>query len=760
MEHQPSQTALLSLNNSSSDLIVSVAINVPLRRTFDYRFDTKPAHEPEVGMRVKVPFGSHTKIGLISEVHPIADYLAKNPEANLNKLKPVALILDEAPLVSPKLIRLYEWMVGYYHAPQGEIWQTLLPTALLKGSPTQYVRSSRWLISELGREVLQKNQLAKNAVKQKLILQRLFENPAGILHDRLREFELDYSGLKKLAGKNWVVRSFQKDSSSKAITKSQGMENIHLNSEQQFAIDEVSASLNQYQTFLLFGVTASGKTEVYLRLIEKVIEQDRQALVLVPEIGLTPQTLRRFQNRFAVEIVLMHSGMSEQQRLQSWLKARSGDAKIIIGTRSALFVPLHRPGIIIIDEEHDLSFRQQQGFRYSARDVAMVRGHLEKVPVLLGSASPSLESLMNVEKKKITQLNLRQKAQATAELSYQVIDLKKQIINNGLSQELVKKIKQHLSAKGQILLFLNRRGYAPVLLCHECGWSSSCTRCDTHFTYHHKNHFLQCHHCGSSKRAPRQCPECQCEQMIPVGLGTERLQETVAALFPDAKLARIDRDTTRKKAAMQEFVTSVKAGEVDILIGTQMLAKGHHFPDVTLVALIDMDGALYSADYRAPEYAAQLITQVSGRAGRAQRQGEVIIQTHLAEHPMLAQVIHQGYAAFANSALQERIEAEYPPYAFSAMFQAESPHPEPVNQFLQDVRLILDRYTDLKVELLGPAPSLYMKKAGKYRYQLFLQTLSRNDLHRLLDLTLPDIEKLKSANKVRWRLEIDPVGDS
>ena len=740
--------------------IASVAIAVPLRRLFEYKISNDYSIEPTPGQRVEVPFGKTNKVGIIVSVTLGEDYQAKEDALPIEDLKSISHILDTNNLVNETLLTLYHWMRKYYHAPPGEIWQTMLPTALLKGKPAEYSRSSYWQITPEGREKLLSGSIAKSAVKQRMILDRLNQTPKGIAHDKIGDLDLPYSSLKTLAGKHWVRREYRKPAERVTDSFCNIPNDICLNNEQANAIKSIEQSLGKYKTYLLFGVTASGKTEVYLRLIEKTIQQGNQALVLVPEIGLTPQTLKRFRDRFNVDIVTLHSGMSEQQRLQSWLKARNGEAQIVIGTRSALFAPLKNPGIIIIDEEHDQSFRQQQGFRYSARDIAMVRASVEQIPIVLGSASPSLESLMNVEKGKVQRVDLTEKAKTPSPLQYRVVDLKNQPMNLGMSIELISSIKRHLEQKGQILLFLNRRGYAPVLLCHECGWSGSCQRCDIHFTYHHQNHFLQCHHCGSSRKAPVQCPECQCEQMVPVGLGTERLTESVQTLFPEARVARIDRDTTRRKSAMEDFVTSVKAGQIDILIGTQMLAKGHHFPDVTLVGLIDMDGALYSADFRAPEYAAQLITQVSGRAGRADKAGEVMIQTHHADHPMLHQIIHSGYSVFAQSAIEERVEAELPPHSFSAMFQAEAPQLQPVREFLADVKQLLDRYTNLKVELLGPAPAVYAKKAGKFRYQLFLQTNSRNQLHQLLDLTLQDIEKLKSARRVRWRIEIDPIGDS
>lgn len=737
-------------------LIIQVAINIPLRRVFDYRLESSYPITPQAGMRVQVPFGKSTKIGII---HAIINSSPSDFESKTHKLKTIISILDTSPLTTDSLLSLYQWMCQYYHAAPGEIWQTLLPSALLKGKPALLSRQSRWLITQLGLSALDQNLIAKSAVKQRLMLNHLKQQPNGIFHDRLKDFNFSFANMKILAGKGWVERDYQLESSNNSTLINHSNNSISLTQEQSDAVNAVAKALGSYQSFLLFGVTASGKTEVYLRLVAQALEQQKQVLVLVPEIGLTPQILSRFKKRFNTEIVLLHSGMTDQQRLQSWLKAKIGEAKIIIGTRSALFTPMKNLGLIIIDEEHDLSFRQQQGFRYSARDVAMVRANFEKVPVLLGSASPSLETLMNVDKNKIYLLQLTQKAQSTQNLNYQVIDLKHQAINQGLSTELIKKIKKHLKQNNQVLLFLNRRGYAPVLLCHECGWSSTCTRCDIHFTYHHQNRYLQCHHCGSSRRAPTQCSQCQCRQMIPVGLGTERLHETIQGLFPEATTVRIDRDTTQRKSAMKDYVDAIKDGKVDILIGTQMLAKGHHFPNITLVALIDMDAALYSADFRATEYAAQLITQVSGRAGRADKPSEVLIQTHHANHPMLNQIIHDGYAAFSQTALKERVEAELPPYFFSALIQAESPQLDHVKQFLNNVREILDRYNDLKVELYGPVPAVYVKKAGKFRYQLFLQTNSRNQLHQLLELTLPDIESLKSANRVRWLIDIDPVGD-
>jgi primosomal protein N' (replication factor Y) len=741
----------------ANKVLVRVAISVPIRQCFDYLLPDDYAVTPQIGMRVEVPFGSSNKIGLIDSVSD--DF----SEINIEKIKTVSRILDEQPLVNQTLVSLQQWLCRYYHAPTGEVWQTMLPKALLKGEKAELSRTSRWLITEQGKQAIEAGEIPKSAVKQRQVLNQLSQQPQGIAHDKLKDFGFNYPHMKTLAGKKWVERDYTTESIISDSGDNHSLVNhnlnITLNSEQQEAIDKVASSFEKYQAFLLFGVTASGKTEVYLQLIEQLVKQGKQALVLVPEIGLTPQTLKRFQDRFNLDIVLLHSNMTDKQRLQSWLKARNGSAKIIIGTRSALFTPLKNPGIIIIDEEHDLSFRQQQGFRYSARDVAMVRANLENIPIVLGSASPSLESLYNVEKEKITCLKLVTKAKSQHDLNYEIIDLKKQPTQQGLSNQLVQIIKKHLAAKGQVLLFLNRRGYSPVLLCNNCGWSPECKRCDIHYTYHHQSQSLQCHHCGAHKKITHQCGNCGSQQMVPIGLGTERLQETIQTLFPDAKCARIDRDTTQKKSAMDDFVKATKAGEIDILIGTQMLAKGHHFPKLTLVGLVDIDGALYSADFRAPEYAAQLITQVSGRAGRADKPGQVVIQTHHPEHPMLHQVIHSGYDVFAKAVIQERVEAELPPHHFVAVFQAESPEINNTKQFLMDAKQVLRQKNQWSIELLGPAPAIHTKKAGKFRYQLFIQSELRRDLHQLLEESVKEIEKLKSAKRVRWRVEVDPIGD-
>lgn len=545
-------------------------------------------------------------------------------------------------------------------------------------------------------------------------------------------------------------------SATTTIDLAEATPNLQLNDMQQAAVSAVTAALKRFQTFLLHGVTGSGKTEVYLQIIETVLHAQQQALVLVPEIGLTPQTVARFRERFKVPIAVLHSGLTERERLDAWLQAKEGSIPIIIGTRSAVFTPLLNPGIIIVDEEHDMSFKQQKGFRYCARDLAIVRGRLEAVPVVLGSATPSLESFYNAQQKRYQLLSLPARAGNAVQPQFCLADLRNQKLDNGLSTQLITTIERHLQQNGQILLFLNRRGFAPVLLCHSCGWIASCKRCDVKLAFHQHPPALLCHHCGATQKVDQTCPACQSQQLLPLGLGTQRLEQTLAKHFPTVGIARIDRDSTRGKGTLQDILDTIHNGENRILIGTQMLAKGHHFPDVTLVAILDADSGLFSADFRASEHIAQLLLQVAGRAGRAERPGEVLIQTHNPEHPLLLQMIQQNYTGFVDVALTERQAAELPPYAHLAMLRAEAHTKEAPLDFLTQVRELAKKFIKAEVAILGPVPTLIARRAGYHRAQLLLQTTKRAHLHKLLAVILEQIEQLPLTRKVRWSIDVDP----
>lgn len=526
-----------------------------------------------------------------------------------------------------------------------------------------------------------------------------------------------------------------------------------LNKEQETALTAITAQ-NDFKVYVLEGVTGSGKTEVYLQAIAKVFERNEQVLVLVPEIGLTPQTIQRFRERFLVPVVPLHSGMTEKQRFQAWLAAKTGVAKIVIGTRSAVFTPFVKLGLIIIDEEHDLSFKQQDGFRYHARDIAIMRAHLNHIPIVLGSATPSLETLHNVEQGRYEHLLLQERA-GDAELpQFHILDVRNKSLENGLSQPLIHEMRRHLEQGNQVMLFLNRRGFSPVLLCEACGWMAQCKRCDTRMTYHYGSARLHCHHCDLQKNLMTHCENCGAKHLQAVGQGTERIEKTVTQIFPTYSIARIDRDSTRRKGSMDDLLTRIQTGEHQILIGTQMLAKGHHFPNVTLVVIVDADGGFFSADFRALERMGQLLLQVAGRAGRQEKPGTVLIQTRHPDHPLLLQLVHENYQLFSKSLLEERNQAKLPPYVFFALFRAEAHNIEQATDFLQHVK---NRIHEKNIEVKGPLAAPMPRRAGKHRAQLLLQCQKRSHLQQLLKNLLARMDDIPEKHRVRWSLDVDPL---
>ncbi|MCH9757097.1 MAG: primosomal protein N' [Gammaproteobacteria bacterium] len=529
---------------------------------------------------------------------------------------------------------------------------------------------------------------------------------------------------------------------------------LELNPEQASALHIMIAALNHYQAFVLDGVTGSGKTEVYLQLAARVLENKQQVLILVPEIGLTPQLLARFQARFQIPMATLHSHITDKARVEAWELARTGQIKLIIGTRTALFTPMPQLGLIIIDEEHDGSFKQQEGIRYSARDAALVRAHHANIPIVLGSATPSLESLHNCTLKKYTRLCLTQKAENQTPLHYQLIDLRGQKSTDGLTETTLKTIDKHIKAGNQALIFINRRGFSPVLLCHDCGWMADCPACDSHFTLHRKKNQLICHHCGLKKPISKQCETCHSEDLVPVGAGTQRVHEYLTDCFPNTNIARIDRDEVRQNKQLLATLAKIESGESQILIGTQMLAKGHHFPNLTLVVILDADAGFYNQDFRALERLGQLITQVAGRAGRAEQPGEVLIQTHFPDNPLLNQLIQTGYAAFTKALFPLRDKAAWPPYHHLALLRAYARNETNLKQFLASIKTDLHQ---LDVTILGPAPAPLARKSNQYHMQLLIKSASRAALHQALALVKTTYPPHIRQGGVRWAMDVDPV---
>lgn len=726
--------------------IVRVALAIPLRRLFDYSVPQGTAL-PVIGSRVKVPFAKGEKVGLVVE-HLTTSDIAED------KLKPFSESLDQTPLLPDSLYKLLNWASSYYHHSLGDVISQALPALLRKGEPARPKPIEAWDICQAALPI--ELDEYKRAPKQGVVLASLLQH-SPLTEQQCKHQDLSRSAIKALQQKGVIEKiSIQPQAELWATEDTSKQVPLQLNAEQAIAVAAITQQLGQFQAFLIEGITGSGKTEVYLNVIAETLAQGKQALVLVPEIGLTPQTLARFSERFKVPVFAIHSGLNDNERLSAWLKAKRGEAGIIIGTRSAVFTPLANPGVIIIDEEHDSSFKQQDSFRYHARDLAIVRGRMENIPVVMGSATPSLESLHNALSGRYAHLSLMQRAGNAVQAEQQLLDIRQQPLNSGLSPALIKAMRQELKAGRQVMLFLNRRGYAPALLCHECGQVCECERCEAYFTYHQQPRHLACHHCGSQKAVPQQCNQCGSTNLVTTGLGTEQLEEALLSIFPEYKVARIDRDSTRRKGSLEQLLDDIHQHRYQILLGTQMLAKGHHFPNVTLVALLDIDHALFCSDFRAPERLAQLYVQVAGRAGRANLLGKVILQSHHPEHELLQDLINNGYQHFARFALNERKDTELPPFSFQALFRFEAIDGNAVQQLSQRLYQLAQPLQQAGTWVFPPSPAPQARRAGKFRMQLLIQTEQRTPLHQLVHQLLPQLEAEKLSRKVRWSLDIDP----
>ncbi|HKM27475.1 MAG TPA: primosomal protein N' [Thiopseudomonas sp.] len=735
-----------------SELYLRIALPSPLRRLFDYRAPTQVAVAAwQPGVRVRVPFGRREMVGILVET-------ASSTHVPADKIKDALELLDEQPLLPASIMRLCLWTAQYYQHSLGDTFSWALPTLLRQGEPAEARQQKIWLAKlPLNLE----DPLLTRAPRQRDALKVLAQHTQGIAHERLEQFAISKDSASALLKKGFATQQVRQLQDLPHKTPSLAQPELPLNEEQQAAFNAIHANNQEFKAYLLAGVTGSGKTEVYLQLIREALAAGKQVLVLIPEINLGPQTLERFTKRFNARIALLHSNVNDRERLEAWLAARSGHADIIIGTRSALFTPLKNLGLIIIDEEHDASYKQQEGLRYHARDLALVRARSANVPIVLGSATPCLESLHNAHSGRFALLRLTKRAGGASQPKFIRLDVRSLPLDSGISAPLQKEIRKTLEAGQQVLVFLNRRGFSPVLMCNDCGWMSQCSECDARLTLHQRSNELRCHHCGHSEARPHNCPSCNKVDLRPIGAGTERAEERLQILFPDTPVLRIDRDSTSRKGSMDALLTQIGSGEPCIMIGTQMLAKGHHFPRVTLVAILNADGGLFSADFRASEKMAQLIVQVAGRAGRASDFGRVIIQSALADHPLLVQLSEQGYFAFAEQALSERRATALPPFSHLALLRADALKPELADAFLEDAYSIAEQLLEqLKiegVELLGPIASPMERRAGRYRAQLLIQANSRAPLHRLLTPLCNNLESLPSARQSRWSMDVDPI---
>ncbi len=735
------------MSNKLSQTVLKVAVNVPLSRQFDY-LPGRDGELPAAGCRVRVPFGRRHEIGLV---------LGHASESSLpaTKIRRVNEVIDTEPVIGAAELRLIRFTSDYYHHPIGEVVAAALP-ALLRQGKALHPSIEMLAITDLGEDA-DIESLARRAPRQAELLGHLLDAGGnGIEAERLGEEIPGWRrAVRPLIEKGFVARFESRAGDFDESLGGAAQEGPSLNEDQAAALATLRSG-DTFGAYLVDGVTGSGKTELYLSRMQDVIDRGQQVLVLAPEIGLTPQLVSRLQQRLGIQPALLHSGRTDVERLAAWRAARSGAARLVVGTRSAIFTPLKNPGLIIVDEEHDHSFKQQEGLRYSARDLAIVRAKHLDIPVILGSATPTLEMLQHCRGGNYQHIRLPVRAGGARPPSVRLVDTMRSPATDGISEALAAAIASHLDADGQVLIFLNRRGFAPTLICAACGHIAECSRCDSRLTVHARSRELRCHHCGAVRPLETCCGECG-EAVKPLGEGTERLEDALRTRFPDKTVTRIDSDSMAHKGAMNEALDKATQGHADILVGTQMLSKGHHFPKLTLVGIVNADQGLFGTDFRSAERMAQSIVQVAGRAGRESRAGEVLIQTAFPEHPFWSTLIDGGYEKVSEEALAERELTRWPPFTRLALIRAAAHRHDDAFGFLEMARNRATGSAGDRLRILGPVDAPMARKAGRYRTQLLLQSSDRQTLHKLLSELRPALEEEPLARKVRWSIDVDPI---
>lgn len=721
---------------------IEVALDIPMRQTFSYRFEGKTPHK---GVRVRVPFGRRTLVGVVLG-------LTTSPPENI-KLKTIEAVLDEQAIFSASLISLIEWTARYYHHPPGEVWRSAMPKVLRKGLDRHHgLLEDVYTIHDLPPDwALQ----LKRAPIQASLIRCLTENRNTLSKRAIYSVLPNARGaLQSLIGKQWLIKENKLPLIDYAAPT---VEPSCLTEEQSRALTVLSADMDTFQCHVLEGVTGSGKTEVYFGLIDKCIEAGKQSLIMVPEIALTDQLLSRFTARFGGRVVHMHSAMSDTQRHNNWWQLSTGIADIVLCTRSGVFLEFKQLGLIIVDEEHDGSFKQHEGLRYHARSVAIKRAQMDNIPIILGSATPALDTFHNVEQGRYPGARLCKRIGARQLPDVELIDLNHYSPEGGLSSPAMEALKQTLDNKQQALVFINRRGYAPVLYCPSCQWTAQCKRCDAQLTTHSGQRSLQCHHCGIRQVLPEHCEACGRTGLIELGEGTQKIEERLCRSFPKAHIQRFDRDNLNSAQKLQQAMARVHSGEIDILVGTQLLAKGHDFSGVNLVLVVNADQGLHSIDFRAPEQLVQQLIQVAGRAGRGEQKGRVLIQSYFPEHPYLQAVREHDYRQFAKKELAQRALAGFPPYSYMALWRARSTDATFVMKFLQSVAGQGKRDQPADTICFDPVQSPMFRRGGEYHAQLLISAKKRSDLHRWLSIWIDKVTQSKASKRLHWSIDIDPV---
>lgn len=729
----------------TSTSVWKIALLSGISRSLDYLPAADWRGPVPLHHRVVVPLGKRAVIGwVIGE----RDHSSLDPD----QLRPCERVLDPAPLLDSETVSLIQWTAHYYHHPLGRVLATAIPAPLRRGGHADVPHMPHWQLTRAGQA---QDHAGVRGTRLQALLALLRAHPTGMSSGQLATALPNYrEPLRRAVDRGWVEDA---PAPPRPVIDPVFAQSPHtLNPDQQHAVDTLQTTRG-FAPVVLEGVTGSGKTEVYLHALESALQAGRQALVLTPEIGLIPQLYRRLQARFGIPIASLHSGATERQRLHGWLAARDRHARIVLGTRSAVFTPLPELGLIVVDEEHDVAYKQEEGLRYSARDLALWRARHNAVPIILGSATPSLESFHRADRGDYRLLRLPLRTGEAQAPAIHLIDMRPYPAADGLSPPLLHAIERELAQGGQAMLFQNRRGYAPMLRCRACGWIAGCAHCDARMTLHReprRQDLLICHHCGFRRASPAACPECHQPALDILGMGTARIEEALRHHFPNACLARIDRDSTRRSGSLERLLDAAVRGEANLLIGTQMLAKGHHLPHLGLVAILDVDQGLYSPDFRASERMGQLVIQVAGRAGRESRRGTTWIQTHRPDHAWLRQLLDEGYAAFARSLLDERRQANWPPFSRLALLRAQASSVERALAFLAQIPNYGSPPPD--VHLLGPVPAPMTRRAGAHRAQLLLMATSPAPLHHYLDRLIPQLSTLPQRSGVRWSLDVDP----